>query len=38
MPDKHSRLEIIDETADIMMEKQYYKVFIDKVLDFFSAN
>ena len=39
MPDKHSRLEIIDGTAHAtMMEKPYYKVFRNKVLDFFSAN
>ena len=39
LPDKHSRLEIIDGAAHaMMMEKPYYKIFRNKILDFFRAN
>lgn len=39
LPDKNSRLEIIDGAAHaMMMERPYYKVFRDKVLDFLRAN
>ena len=35
LPDKNSRLEIIDGAAHaMMMEKPYYKIFRNKVLDF----
>ncbi|MBQ7593480.1 MAG: alpha/beta hydrolase [Synergistaceae bacterium] len=39
LPDKNSRLEIIDGAAHaMMMEKPYYKIFREKVLDFLRAN
>ncbi len=38
LPNKHSRLEIIEGAAHaMMMEKPYYQVFRDKVLDFLRA-
>ena len=39
LPDKNSRLEIISGAAHaMMMEKPYYKIFRNKVLDFLKAN
>ena len=39
LPDKNSRLEIIEGAAHaMMMEKPYYKIFRNKVLDFLKAN
>ena len=39
LPDKHSRLEIIDGAAHaMMMERPYYRIFREKVLDFLKAN